>query len=84
MGGELPGLLWSLVKLGIILAFLPHILGLALVVGVLSGLFSAATGGGRSRSGSGMRRARRPRRAEGAYKRRMDIILKAFISLNLS
>lgn len=68
MGGELPGLLWSLVKLGIILAFLPHIIGLAVLFGVLSGLFSAATEGGRSRSGSGMRRARRPRRAEGSHK----------------
>ena len=67
------GLLWSLVKLGLIIAFLPHILGLSLVVGVLSGLFSAATGsGGRSGSGFLTRRARRLRRAEGSHKAGRD------------
>ena len=71
--GCLLGLAWSLLKLWLLLAFLPQLFALALVVGMVSGMFSGAVGG-RGRSGSGFltRRARRPRRAEGSHKARRD------------
>ena len=70
--GCLLGLGWSLLKLWLLVAFLPQILVLALVAGMFSGMFSAGGGGRRSSSGLHTRRSRRPRRSEGSHKARWD------------